>query len=277
MSKGFVHVSHSNHGSVDYYLREGECLCFRDSKSAVKDEVLSNWLAIEKNEKLGNKELGIRGRHDARVRTNYILSMPNSLTAEECLERVQNIIEQTPIAQCHYTMVTHKGEKDGIKNQHVHLLVNERILATQKKDREMQRKVWLDKVFKTLYEKEFKPEFELGATVAPRERITQALFEADRSLARSGIKVHQEQMNTSAKKSKDALVLQQLKSFGKRLASKEERKKSEPVQVPVEEHFIKEPFIEEEQLLKEQEKSAVPAREPREQLEKPKPTIRRRL
>ncbi len=58
------------------------------------------------------------------------------------------------------------------------------------------------------------------------------------------------------------------------MVSKEERKKSEPVQAPV---FMKEPFIEEEQLLKEQQKRATPVKEPMEQLEKPKPTIRRRL
>ena len=220
MSKGFAKVSHSGNGNVAYYLREGECMAFKHPQGYNKEAILQHWEAIEKNEKLGNKDLGIRGRHDARVRTNYILSMPNSLSPNECIDRVQSIIDKTPIKDCIYTTVVHKGEKDGITNQHVHLLVNERILSTQKKDREMQRKEWLDKSFKSLYEKEFKVEFSEGQTVAPRERINQGLFEADRKMSRQGIANHQKQYETPGElkpnKSKgDALLLQSLKSFGK--------------------------------------------------------------
>jgi hypothetical protein len=218
MSKGFAKVSHSGNGNVAYYLREGECLAFKHPKGYDKETILQHWQEIEKNEKLGNKDLGIRGRHDARVRTNYILSMPNSLSPNECIERVQSIIDKTPIKDCIYTTVVHKGEKDGIINQHVHLLVNERILSTQKKDREMQRKEWLDKSFKHLYEQEFKVEFAAGQTVAPRERINQGLFEADRKASRQGISLHQRQHKTTGKLSSDnsigsALLLQSLKSF----------------------------------------------------------------
>ena len=230
MSKGFSKVSHSGHGGVDYYLRDGECLGFKDSKYQSKEEVLQNWLLIEKNEKLGNKDLGIRGRHDARVRTNYILSMPNSLSPEECLLRTENIIEKTPISKCSYTIVVHRGEKDGIKNQHVHLLVNERFLDSQKKDREMQRKEWLSKVFKPLYEQEFKMEFSQGATVVPRERITQALFEADRKKSREGIASYQRQaapQNTSQKQHLmgDALLLTELKTFERLFVADQARTK----------------------------------------------------
>ena len=220
MSKGFAKVSHSGNGNVAYYLREGECMAFKHPQGYNKEAILQHWEAIEKNEKLGNKDLGIRGRHDARVRTNYILSMPNSLSPNECIDRVQSIIDKTPIKDCIYTTVVHKGEKDGITNQHVHLLVNERILSTQKKDREMQRKEWLDKSFKSLYEKEFKVEFSEGQTVAPRERINQGLFEADRKMSRQGIANHQKQHETPGelkpnKSKSDALLLQSLKSFEK--------------------------------------------------------------
>ena len=220
MSKGFAKVSHSGNGNVAYYLREGECMAFKHPQGYNKEAILQHWEAIEKNEKLGNKDLGIRGRHDARVRTNYILSMPNSLSPNECIERVQSIIDKTPIKDCIYTTVVHKGEKDGITNQHVHLLVNERILSTQKKDREMQRKEWLDKSFKSLYEKEFKVEFSEGQTVAPRERINQGLFEADRKVSRQGIADHQKQSETPRElkpknSMRDALLLQSLKSFEK--------------------------------------------------------------
>ena len=193
-------------------------MAFKHPQGYNKESILQHWEAIEKNEKLGNKDLGIRGRHDARVRTNYILSMPNSLSPNECIDRVQSIIDKTPIKDCIYTTVVHKGEKDGITNQHVHLLVNERILSTQKKDREMQRKEWLEKSFKSLYEKEFKVEFSEGQTVAPRERINQGLFEADRKMSRQGISNHQKQSETPGElkpknSMSDALLLQNLKSF----------------------------------------------------------------
>ena len=218
MSKGFTKVSHSGNGNVAYYLREGECMAFKHPQGYNKESILQHWEEIEKNEKLGNKDFGIRGRHDARVRTNYILSMPNSLSPNECIDRVQSIIDKTPIKDCIYTTVVHKGEKDGITNQHVHLLVNERILSTQKKDREMQRKEWLEKSFKSLYEKEFKVEFSEGQTVAPRERINQGLFEADRKMSRQGISNHQKQSETPGElkpknSMSDALLLQNLKSF----------------------------------------------------------------
>lgn len=218
MSKGFAKVSHSGNGNVAYYLREGECMAFKHPHGYDREAILQHWQEIEKHEKLGNKDLGIRGRHDARVRTNYILSMPNSLSPNECIDRVQSIIDKTPIKDCIYTTVVHKGEKDGITNQHVHLLVNERILSTQKKDREMQRKEWLDKSFKSLYEKEFKVEFSEGQTVAPRERINQGLFEADRKASRQGISNHQKQHETLGELTPknamgNALLLQSLKSF----------------------------------------------------------------
>jgi hypothetical protein len=218
MSKGFTKVSHSGNGNLAYYLREGECIAFKHPQGYSKEAILQHWQDIEKNEKLGNKDLGIRGRHDARVRTNYILSMPNSLSPNECINRVQSIIDKTPIKDCVYTTVVHKGEKDGITNQHVHLLVNERILSTQKKDREMQRKEWLDKSFKSLYEKEFKVEFSEGQTVAPRERINQGLFEADRKASRQGISLHQKQSEMPGElKPKNpignALLMRSLKSF----------------------------------------------------------------
>lgn len=230
MSKGFTKVSHSGNGNVAYYLREGECMAFKHPQGYDKEAILQHWQAIEKNEKLGNKDLGIRGRHDARVRTNYILSMPNSLNPNQCIDRVQSIIDKTPIKDCVYTMVVHKGEKDGITNQHVHLLVNERILSTQKKDREMQRKEWLDKSFKRLYEAAFKVEFSEGQTVVPRERINQGLFEADRKASREGISVYQKQSETIGDLSPkntigNALLLQSLQSFENAFVADQEQMK----------------------------------------------------
>jgi hypothetical protein len=181
MAKGFVSIGHSGNGSIDYYGREEECLGWRHSDKDLEtfEDVKAAWKKMEQDEKLGNKELGIRGRHDARVRTNYILSMPNELSPKECVNRVQNIINQTDIKNCTYTIFVHNGEKDGIKNSHVHLLVNERDKTTGKKSREMIKKEWLEKKFRPLFEKEFFKERQQAPNYDRRERLPVGLYEAD--------------------------------------------------------------------------------------------------
>ncbi len=181
MAKGFLGVSHAGNGSVDYYGRDNECLGWRHYDRDVQtfDDVKETWRQIEQNEKLGNKDLGIRGRHDARVRTNYILSLPNNLSPKECADRVEKVIQKTGIKNCPYTMFLHRGEKDGIKNFHMHLIVNERDLTTGKKDREQNKKTFIQDVLKPLYQKEFSVEFEKAPNYALRERIPMELYQSD--------------------------------------------------------------------------------------------------
>jgi hypothetical protein len=195
MSKGFINVSVRQNGNIGYYLREKECSYFLSSKnlSNEKEELKNQWLEIENLEKLGNKDLGIRGRHDARVCKSYILSMPNELTPEECATRVKNIIDKTPIKDCSYTICVHQGEKEGITNQHVHLLVNERNLETLKKDREMIKKSFLGD-FKEIYQNEFEKEFNQGKETVARGRVETGLFWANQSLAREMIAEQQKSL-----------------------------------------------------------------------------------
>jgi hypothetical protein len=189
MAKGFVSIGHSGNGSIDYYGRGEECLGWRHSDKDLKtfEDVKAAWKKMEQDEKLGNKELGIRGRHDARVKTNYILSMPNELSPQECVNRVQNIINQTDIKNCTYTIFVHNGEKDGVKNSHVHLLVNERDKTTGKKSREMIKKEWLEKKFRPLFEKEFLKERQEAPNYARRERLPVGLYESDTKQAKNEI------------------------------------------------------------------------------------------
>jgi MobA/MobL family len=196
MSKGFINISTSKSGDISYYLHDGECIDFYHKDAAfTKAEIVSAWKTIGNNEIIGNKTLGIRGRHDAQVRKNYTLTMPNSLSSGECIERVKHLIEQTPIKDCTYTIAVHKGEKDGIVNRHVHLLVNERNVHTMKKDREMINKFFLEKSFRPLYEKTFEEEFSKGRAVEKRERIQVGLYSADPAKARRGIVVYQRTSN----------------------------------------------------------------------------------
>lgn len=195
MSKGFINVSVRQNGDISYYLREKECVHFLSSKnlSFEKEELKNQWLEIENLEKLGSESLGIRGRHDARVCKSYILSMPNELSPEECSNRVQNIINQTCIKDCTWTIVVHQGKKEGITNQHVHLLVNERNLETMKKDREMVKKSFLSD-FKKVYQKEFDKEFSEGRKTVARGRVETGLFWANPDLAREIIAQQQKSL-----------------------------------------------------------------------------------
>lgn len=213
MSKGFINITTSGQGDVSYYLREKECIGYKHSKGDLtKDEILKEWKNLEQNEKLGNKSLGIRGRHDAQVRKTYVLSMPNQISPQDCINRVEKVISQTGIKNCSYTVVVHRGEKDGVKNQHVHLLVNERNLETMKKDREMIKRDWLEKTFRPTYQKEFAKEFEQGADLPSRDRIAVGLYESDRDYAREVIK-EVASVSQEASMSKDMGLLEALQSF----------------------------------------------------------------
>ena len=191
MASGFVSVGHAGGGNIDYYLRENECVAFKHSINGFGlNEIKADWKQIEYNERLGNRDLGIRGRHDARVRTTYILSMPNELSPAECINRTVNIIDKTAIKDCTWTIAVHKGEADGITNQHVHLLVNERLKSTMKKDRSMQRKEWLAETFRPLFAKEFAKERVKGLTYGWRNRLTVDCYTADKQRARKAIREH---------------------------------------------------------------------------------------
>ena len=198
MSSGFINVSNSQNGNLNYYLRENECTKFKHSVNEYsKVQVLEHWKQIHEDEKLGNKELGIRGRHDARVRKNYTLSLPNSLTDKECISRLENVIQDTPIKNCTWTICIHKGEKDGIINKHAHLIVNERDLNTMKKDREMIKKSFLEKEFRPSYQAAFHQEFNMGKDLASRERIHPAMYHASKGIAKETVREYEEVVRSS--------------------------------------------------------------------------------
>lgn len=186
MAKGNIQASRSHGGGVGYYLREDECEAYLHSVHPLmkKEDVLLSWKTIEQNEIKGNKELGIRGRHDAQVRTNYMMTMPNDLSPLHIIERVKAVIQKTPIKDCVYTICVHGGRRGEVEeNKHVHLLVNERSLVTGKKIRELSQKPFLEKL-KGIYRQEFALELSQGKEVATRERIDTSLWKASPTLAR---------------------------------------------------------------------------------------------
>lgn len=185
MSKGFIKVHPAQSSSMDYYLRNGECLeRFHSTGNKTDREIKEEWKQIVNNEKYGNKELKIRGRHDARVSKNYVITLPNNLTPKENLDKLKELVKNTPIEKCTYTIAIHKGVKDGVTNIHAHLIVNERNLETMKKDRLMNSKDWLKSEFQVKYEKTFEKEFSQGKETIPRERIETYAYQADPQTAR---------------------------------------------------------------------------------------------
>lgn len=252
MAIGFMNATTSGSGDVGYYLREKECTRFVHSSGDLsRSEVLKSWRTIEENEKLGNKELGIRGRHDAQVRKNYVLTMPNVLNDKECTDRVKRIIEKTPIKNCTWTICVHKGEKDGITNKHVHLLVNERNLQSMKKDREMIKKVFLVKELRPTYEQEFKYEFSQGKELMRRERIKTPLYEADKDFARATVQEFQ-QVAKEEQKTQRSGFLKTFMDLGEAMKEREMKKQQEQRQKEQREQQQKEQQLKKEQSQKKQ-------------------------
>ena len=188
MASGFCNVSATGGGDIGYYLREGECLEVRHHlKNLDSSAIKAEWKQIEANEIYGNKELGIRGRHDAQVRKNYIFSVPNELKPTEAMDRLEKLVASTPIKDCAWTMAYHAGEREGITNRHVHLLVNERSKVTLKKDRSMQKREFLANEIKPGFASIFSAERAMGRDYEKRERIDIENYKADEGMARSSI------------------------------------------------------------------------------------------
>jgi MobA/MobL family len=201
---GFGRVSHGGVNG-DYYGREKECLMAIDKNGNNEVNLItSNWQRITLDETLGNKEKGIRGRHDARVGTNIILSMPNEFSPEECLETIKSIISETLAADCYWSAWVHEGKKNGIENRHVHLSINERVISTGKKDRVMQKKGWFQNVFMTIYRKKLKKPFENVQKQLPRQRLSMELVQLDPFYFQEQLKaLNQPKRNFYIQKSKD--------------------------------------------------------------------------
>lgn len=233
MASGFCMASIGS-GGAGYYLREGECIDFKHSNQMLgsRDLIMKDWDRIARDEINGNKELGIRGRHDAQVRKTYMFTVPNELTPKESIERIDNLIQKTPIKDCTYTICFHRGERDGIDNKHIHVMVNERNLKTMKKDRTMVKPEFLAKEIKPLYQEAFAKEFMLAPQIkGQRERIHMALYKSDESYARQEINAQKEIVPSVSASLSDAQLNAWYKDFLQddypALVREEERKAKE--------------------------------------------------
>lgn len=199
MVEGFLNITNSKNGNVSYYVRDGETEMLYSNISNITEEVIQEFRNIEYLDTKGNKELGIRAIKNANVRTNIMLTLPNDMDNEKCMQHLKNIINKTPIKDCSFLISIHKGEGGEVeKNKHVHIVYNERNLSTMKKDRRFKEPDYLQK-FLVNYKTEFG--FGLKENEFKRQRIETDLWKSDPDMARKIVqdfKTQQEEKITPA-------------------------------------------------------------------------------
>ena len=187
MAAGTAYITTAGNGNVGYYVREGEAVLIYSNLGETKEEIVHEFKEIEYLDRYGRKDLKIKGRQDARVRTNIMLTLPNDMDNEKCMQHVKNIINKTPIKDCKYIISIHKGESGEVKqNKHVHIIYNERNTKTNKKDRRFKDHDYFKKLlveyknqfgFKHVEEVEYK-----------RDRIKMEQWKSDPDLANKIVK-----------------------------------------------------------------------------------------
>src|ERR1035437_445477 len=106
--------------SCKYIARPQEAILVLSSMGTGSD-MLQQVKAFSEYEKIGNRELGIRGRHDAQIMKKLIMSLPNELELSEVEKRMRLFLDKTKIGSFPYLLCVHRGEKDGIISRHVHI------------------------------------------------------------------------------------------------------------------------------------------------------------
>src|ERR1035437_6701715 len=111
--------------SCKYIARPQEAILVLSSMGTGSD-MLQQVKAFSEYEKIGNRELGIRGRHDAQIMKKLIMSLPNEMELSEVEKGMRLFLDKTKIGSFPYLLCVHRGEKDGIINRHVHINVFQR-------------------------------------------------------------------------------------------------------------------------------------------------------
>ena len=253
MAAGTAYITTAGNGNVQYYVRDGETVLYYSNVGDTKEEIVHEFKEIEYVDKFGSKELGIKGRQDARVRTNIMLTLPNDMDNEKCLQHIKNVIDKTPIKDCKYIISIHKGEKGEVKqNKHVHIIYNERNTATNKKDRRFKDKDFFKKMlveyknqfgFEHVKEQEYK-----------RDRIKFEQWKADPDMARKIVKeakiqpshqdeiikpagaAHQDEIKQEVKEPANPAAETEVKDFDfQKTMDKIEREKGKKYEAPIKE------------------------------------------
>lgn len=178
MAAGMVSISNNGgESSCRYIMRSGECELYFSNIEGDKKEILRQVSEMAKIEKRGSKELGIRGRHDARAMKKLIITLPNSNTTDQNKQLLSLLLFKTSIADYPHVAAIHKGVKDGIENKHAHVNFFERRFeeGNSNKNRDFNLKSFAND-FRSTYQKVFG----LQPGTAPRERLGRQQFEKRR-------------------------------------------------------------------------------------------------
>lgn len=174
MAAGMVNISNGGGtSSCEYIMRDGECEIYFSNIAETKAEILKQVSAWVKMEKRGNKELGIRGRHDARALKKLIITLPNKNTTAENKELLSLLLSKTEISDYPYMAAIHKGLKDGIENKHAHVNFFER--KFEKGNSNKNRKFNL-RTFANDFRADYQKIFKLEPGEKTRERLGRIQF-----------------------------------------------------------------------------------------------------
>lgn len=125
MAAGMINISSTNTvaqtaASCKYIMRPAEAVLVMTTIGGI-EPILKQVERFSGYEKVGNRELGIRGRHDAQIMKKLIMSLPNDMDLKDVKAKLEAFLEKSGIGKFPYLACVHRGEKDGIVNRHVHI------------------------------------------------------------------------------------------------------------------------------------------------------------
>ena len=141
--------------SCKYIMRPAEAVLVMTTIGGI-EPILKQVERFSEYEKIGNRELGIRGRHDAQIMKKLIMSLPNEMEMKEVKTKLEGFLEKSGIGQFPYLACVHRGEKDGIVNRHVHINFFQRRFeaGNSNKERSFVKKTFAEEV-RGMYQEAF--------------------------------------------------------------------------------------------------------------------------
>lgn len=137
------------------------------------EPILQQVERFSRYEKIGNRELGIRGRHDAQIMKKLIMSLPNEMDLKDVKAKLEFFLEKTGIAKFPYLACVHRGEKDGIVNKHVHINFFQRRFEAGNSNKE---RLFVKKTFAEEIRGIYQEVFSFKKNEAERVRIPRQAF-----------------------------------------------------------------------------------------------------
>lgn len=160
MAAGMMHISSTNTiaqtvSSCKYIMRPSEAILVMSTIDERKG-ILKQVEQYAQYEKIGSRELGIRGRHDAQIMKKVIMSLPNEMELDQMREKLSLFLERSGIGEYPYLVCVHRGEKDGIINRHVHINFFQRRFESGRsnKERRFVKKTFAEET-RTVYQEVF--------------------------------------------------------------------------------------------------------------------------